>query len=99
MCLLNEMAAAWNAMARLHGLPQVSEVTPKRATALRARINERWKRDPMGMWTRYLEAIAASPFLRGENQRGWRASLDWAIRSESPVRVAEGRYADDEGEG
>jgi hypothetical protein len=99
LALLNDMAAAWNAMARIHGLPQVSEVTPKRAIAMRARINERWRKDPMGMWTRYLEAIAASPFLRGENPRGWRANLDWAIRPDSPVRVQEGRYSDDEGDG
>jgi hypothetical protein len=99
MALLNDMGVAWNAMARIHGLPQVSEITERRAVALRARINERWKRDPMAMWTRYLEAIAASPFLRGENPRGWKANLDWAIRPESPVRVAEGRYSDDEGEG
>jgi uncharacterized protein YdaU (DUF1376 family) len=97
MALLNDMAVAWNAMARIHGLPQVSEVTPKRATALRARINERWRKDPIGMWSRYLDAIAATPFLRGENPRGWKANLDWAIRPESPVRVAEGRYSDDEG--
>lgn len=96
--LLNEMAAAWNSMARIHGMPQVSEVTTKRAAALRARIKERWSRDPMGMWTRYLEAIAASPFLRGENDRGWKANIDWAIRPDSPVKVAEGRYSNDEGD-
>jgi len=45
---LNDMAAAWNDMAREHGLPQVSEVTTKRATMLRARINERWMADPVG---------------------------------------------------
>jgi hypothetical protein len=90
---LNDMAAAWNDMAREHGLGQVSEVTAKRATMLRARINERWKADPVGKWGAYLKAIAASPFLRGENQRGWRANFDWAIRPDSPVRVAEGRYS------
>lgn len=91
--LLNDLAAAWNDMARQHGLAQVSEVTAKRATMLRARINERWKADPPGKWAAYLAAIAASPFLRGENQRGWRANFDWAIRPDSPVRVAEGRYS------
>ncbi len=91
--LLNDLAAAWNDMARQHGLAQVSEVTAKRATMLRARINERWKADPMGKWAAYLAAIAASPFLRGENQRGWKANFDWAIRPDSPVRVAEGRYS------
>jgi uncharacterized protein YdaU (DUF1376 family) len=90
---LNDMAAAWNDMAREHGLGQVSEVTAKRATMLRARINERWKADPVGKWGAYLKAIAASPFLRGENQRAWKANFDWAIRPDSPVRVAEGRYS------
>ena len=79
-------------MAAEAGLPQVKEVTPKRAAALKARIQERWQRDPLGAWNRYLAAIAASPFLRGESERGWKADFDWAIRPDSPVRIAEGKY-------
>jgi hypothetical protein len=93
MDMLNDLAAAWNDMARQHGLLQVSEVTPKREAMIRARINERWKDNPPQKWAAYLAAIAASPFLRGENQRGWRANFDWAIRPDSPVRVAEGKYS------
>ncbi len=93
MDMLNDLAAAWNDMARQHGLLQVSEVTPRREAMIRARINERWKDNPPQKWAAYLAAIAASPFLRGENQRGWRANFDWAIRPDSPVRVAEGRYS------
>jgi hypothetical protein len=93
MEFLNEMAAQWNDMAREHGLPQVSEVTAKRAAMLRTRIHERWRSDPMAGWRDHLEAIAASPFLLGENERVWRVDFDWAIRPCNVVKVAEGTYS------
>lgn len=93
MKLLNEMGAEWNDMARRVGLPQVSEITPDRAVSLRARIWDRWRADPMAGWRSHLEAIAASPFLRGESKRGWRADFDWAIQPRNVVKVAEGNYS------
>ena len=82
--------------ARGAGLAQVSEISEARAKQLRARIRERWSKDPLAMWTRYLEAIAATPFLCGENERGWRADFDWAIRPSNVLKVAEGKYAEQE---
>jgi uncharacterized protein YdaU (DUF1376 family) len=93
MDLLNEMAAEWNAMARRVGLAQVSIVTQARAVSLRARIWDHWRADPMSGWRSHLDAIAASPFLRGESERGWRADFDWAIQPRNVVKVAEGKYS------
>jgi uncharacterized protein YdaU (DUF1376 family) len=91
--LLIDMVAAWNeAVAGV--LPQVTELSPKRAQRLRARIAERWTKDPLGKWRAYIAAILSSSFLRGESPRGWRADFDWAIRPDSPIAVAEGKYRD-----
>jgi hypothetical protein len=95
--LLLEMLARWNDLARKVAVRGATELTPKREAALRARIRERWSADPLGKWDAYLAAIAKTPFLLGENDRAWRANIDWAIRPDSPVRVAEGKYSDDEG--
>ncbi|MBU8540214.1 YdaU family protein [Falsiroseomonas tokyonensis] len=96
LAVLQDMAAIWNEMAAGAGLPQCSELTAKRQASMRARIAERWKKDPLGKWRAYCQAIAAAPFLRGENDRSWRANIDWALRPGSPVAVAEGKYGDEE---
>ena len=40
-----------------------------------------------------IDRIKSSPFLRGENPKGWRASFDWLIsKPDNWVRVFEGAY-------
>lgn len=34
----------------------------------------------------------ASDFLRGQGQRGWRASFDWLVREDNLLKVLEGKY-------
>ena len=97
--VLWDMAVVWNEIAAPAGLPSVSELTPRRRQQLRARIAERWKKDPLGKWRTYVEAITASEFLRGGGSRGWRADFDWALQPKNVIAVAEGKYRNDEGEG
>lgn len=40
-----------------------------------------------------LDAIEASPFCRGDNDRGWKADVDWLLRPDTVVRLCEGKYA------
>lgn len=45
-------------------------------------------------WQTYFSRIRASPFLCGDNDRGWKASIDFAIRSEDMVaKILEGQYS------
>jgi len=39
--------------------------------------------------------IPDSPFLLGENDRGWRADIDWFLRPDSVTRILEGKYRTD----
>jgi hypothetical protein len=95
---------AWNRICAGDGpgppLPEVLAVTKQRRQrfALRCRELARTCRDgedvyELSWWERLFERIRASPFLRGESESGWQASLDWLLESaEHVVRVLEGAY-------
>lgn len=40
----------------------------------------------------------ATPFLKGDNRRRWKADFDWLINEDSMAKVLEGKYNDDEPE-
>lgn len=80
----------WNTSAQSAGLPLVQQVTETRRKHWNARAaperTAQW-------WQAYFAQIAAIPFCRGDNDRQWRATFDWAIRSEDVIaRVHEGVY-------
>jgi hypothetical protein len=60
-----------------------------RLRTCRARIKEH---PDEGYWTRTIEAINASPFCNGVNDRKWVASFDWLIKPDTATKVLEGKY-------
>lgn len=79
---------AWNKMAERSGLPRVRLMTLGRAANLRKRIAQ------VGV-NALLEAVArveASPFCRGDNDRGWRADFDFILQARSLVKLLEHGY-------
>ena len=46
----------------------------------------RLKEAPVEVWARAYALICADPFCRGTNDRGWRASFDYALRPEKSGR-------------
>jgi hypothetical protein len=76
----------WNA---IDGVVKVHEWTEKRRNQLRTRL-----RDPTWL-DKALEAISRipeCPFLLGDNDRGWRADMEWFLRPDSVAKVLEGKY-------
>lgn len=72
-------------------LPQVRELTKKRIEKLRARC--RGKRAFEQDFIAAVQKAAHTPFLLGNNDRGWKASFDWLIENDTNhVRVLEGKY-------
>jgi len=73
-------------------LPTVRVMTPKRNQQLTAR----WKQDPkhrsLEFWERYFAYVAKSPFLNGNNNRGWTADFGWLVNPENFAKVIEGKY-------
>lgn len=79
---------AWRAMADRTGLPQIKLWTDARSTQLKARIAQ------VGTAS-MLEAIAkveASDHCRGQNNRGWVATIDFLLQPSSLVKTLEGNY-------
>jgi len=85
--LTAELQAAWNALGR--PFPGIRDFGAKRKRVLAARLGEPFWRDH---WREALAKIPGSPFLRGENNRGWKANVDWFLRPESVTRILEGQY-------
>ena len=74
-------------------LPRVQRLTDKRRRSIRARWREDDERQDLAWWTQYFQKAGNTPFLNGENDRQWRADLEWLINEANMVKVLEGKYA------
>ena len=82
----------WNESAAV-GLPQCAKWTAKRDGHAKTRLKEY---PDKASWVEAISVINKSTFLTGDNDRGWKASIDWLIeRRDSITRLLEGRYQDD----
>lgn len=79
----------YNLMAENSGLAKAEKLTSDR----RKKIGARLKDHSLEAWNRALEAVELSPFLLGQNDRGWRADLDFMCQPDSFNRIIEGFYA------
>lgn len=79
----------YNIAAEELGLPVAKTLSEDRKKKLRARLKEHG----MDGWNRALEAMEGASFLLGDNDRGWRADLDFLLQPKSFNRLIEGGYA------
>jgi hypothetical protein len=78
----------WNDLAVKHGLAAVKKITPER----RKKLNTFIRRHTIDDITEAILAIPRSPFLLGQNQRGWQASFDWFLEPRNLTKLTEGTY-------
>lgn len=78
----------WNATVS-PPTPECLRWTAKRRTAARARLVDYPGR---AAWELAIKKIAASAFCKGDNARGWKASLDFLLKPDSMDKVLEGHY-------
>ena len=45
-------------------------------------------------WSKCFERVAESPFLRGENDRHWKADLQWIVNATNFAKIDQGKYDD-----
>lgn len=83
-----EIIDAWNQRMVPLGLPGVRRMTETRKRQLRARLRDSKLED----WQRAFDALERSKFLRGENDRGWRADFDFLLQPKSFTKLLEGAY-------
>lgn len=78
---------AWNVMADEAGLPK-ARMTPERRKKLKTFIR-RHRPDDI---TEAIWSIPGTPFLIGENDRGWKADLDFLLQPSKFTKIVEGTY-------
>jgi len=85
----DDLLNAWN--THCGDLPKATKLSGQRERAARSRLKEN---PSMEYWLEIIRRITASPFCTGDNDRGWRADIDWLLKPETNIRVAEGKYDD-----
>ena len=69
-------------------LPTINCMTEPRRRAVKARAEQYGKHSIMQVFCNILE----SPFLLGDNDRGWRADFDWIFKPANFTKILERRY-------
>lgn len=84
---VKEVFNAWNL---LECVPKCLIVSDKRRRMLEVRLREPFF---AANWREAMSKVKLSPFLQGQNNRGWRASFEWFIAPDSVSKIMEGKYA------
>ena len=84
----NKLAEYFNSKLPSNGMPQVRCITPNRKAAILAREKEHGKNAIIQV----IDNATESPFLNGDNSRGFVASFDWIFRPKNFPKVLEGHY-------
>lgn len=83
-----EFVAAWNALGK--PFSKIIVWGPDRQKLLTLRLKNDWWREH---WREGLERMKASPFCRGETDRGtWIADVEFFLRPNSLTKILEGKY-------
>jgi hypothetical protein len=85
---VQEIVEAWNDLASRCHLATVVKLTDERKRKARAQA----RRFTVDDWAAVFRRIEQSPFLRGTNDRGWRADFDFVLSPSSFVKILEGKY-------
>ncbi len=72
-------------------LPQVREWSKTRQGHLNVCLQDK-SRQSLAWWKDYFGRVRDSPFLLGQNHRGWRADLEWLTKKSNLIKVLEEKY-------
>ena len=91
----NTSTSSADAVVRLYNdlcpsLPSVRTLSDKRKRDIKTRL----KKYTLDDFRKVFEKAEKSSFLRGDNERGFRASLDWLINEGNMAKVLDGNYDD-----
>jgi hypothetical protein len=86
---LDEAASRWNEMAERAGLARVVLLNDTRRGALKRRLAECGGLDG---WDTALKRVENSPFLTGDNDRGWKIDFDTLLKPAKFTKLMEGGY-------
>lgn len=80
----DEILDAWN-----EAMGAKARMTKKRRASIKTRLADSWWRDN---WQEALLKARGSPFLTGDNDRGWKADLDFFLKPDTVTKISEGKY-------
>jgi len=82
----------WNETATECGWRHCQTMTAERKKELRARMcDTEWRET----YQEALEKAKSSTFLRGMNDRNWKADIDWFLRPNTVCKILEDKYGND----
>jgi len=83
-----EIKDRWNGFAEELGLTKILKLSGQRKSGIKQRLSEK----EFDLNAIFAE-IRRSPFLQGENERGWKVDFDWLfLHTGNYLKVLEGRY-------
>ena len=92
---LTEAVAVYNSAAKEVGWPECQRLTEPRKASLKARLEEVGSLEG---WSLAIERARSSPFLVGENEKGWKADFDFLLKAAKFTKLMEGSYDRREGQ-
>jgi hypothetical protein len=78
--------------ATLPGLPKIQKWSDRRKRLLQARWREDREHQSLEWWKGYFLRVKECGFLCGENDRGFRADLEWLLVEKNMIKTIEGKY-------
>jgi len=94
ICPFIEIQNSFNTICT--SLSRVQKMTSGRKN----KLSKRWEEMPnIEQWKQLFTIAECTPFLKGINEKKWKASFDWLIKNDSNyTRVLEGQYGTQEGQ-
>jgi len=90
---IQEMLVVWNDTVQSHFVPyQPAILTPKRILGF-TNLHTAFAKQGIS-WRSYCKKIAGTRFLMGENTKGFKVTLDWALNLDNACKVLEGAIYD-----
>ena len=71
--------------------PRIKSLSEARKKAIKARMNSGYN---LKDFEKLFELAEKSSFLKGKNDRDWRATFDWLIKDSNMAKVLDGNYSD-----
>ena len=88
---VSEAVRVWNETASRAGLPRCAGLSDKRSSAITARLAEHGQDG----WAQAVSAVERSRFCAGENERKWKAGIDYVASPSGFLKLIEGQWASD----
>lgn len=70
-------------------LPKAHKLSTERKTRIRSCFSQKYTLED---FEKAFRTVQNTPFLRGENDRGWHATFDWLIKPSNLLKVLENTY-------